>query len=84
MLLSKRLYRPTNLALRGVSIEKTWDALYELRSCVAHGATPDFSRGLLANLKASDHAVGLVRESCRSLIRQALEEPELMADLKDC
>ena len=65
------------------SPDRLWTRLYEYRSAVAHGATPNFE-GRLKCLR--DHATALEFISCATvaLMRQALEEPDLIADLKAC
>lgn len=62
--------------------EKTlWTRLYEYRSAIAHGATPDFGQRLKC-LKDPATALAFVSGAAVALMRQALEEPELIADLR--
>ena len=57
--------------------------MYLYRSNVAHGGTPDFSKELRL-LVNHESALQLVKETVKAVIRQALNEPQLLLDLKDC
>jgi hypothetical protein len=57
--------------------------MYACRSKVAHGGVPDFTKDLQL-LKSYDHALALVKETTKSVIVQALREPQLLADLREC
>ena len=61
-----------------------WSSLYEYRSVLAHGGTPDFSRGKLKQLPSEQAVISFLQMACRRLLRHALLEPLLCADLKDC
>lgn len=63
--------------------DKVWKALYAVRSAVAHGGELKF-QGDQALAKSLDHTERFVRTALRAVMRQALEEPQLIADLKDC
>jgi hypothetical protein len=63
--------------------DKIWPTMYEYRSCLAHGGTPDFSRDL-SLLKDHKTAFDIRQQTVKATIRQALQEPQLIADLKDC
>jgi len=83
-LLDRRFSRPTDYArFRGASRDKIWTAMYLYRSNVAHGGTPDFSKELRL-LVNHESALQLVKETVKAVIRQALNEPQLLLDLKDC
>ena len=60
-----------------------WTRLYEYRSKIAHGGTVDFS-GKLQCLRNSSAALDFILYTTVAVMRQALEEPELIADLKAC
>ncbi len=64
--------------------DKVWDSMYELRSVVAHGGKPSFSDKKLVMLRSQQNAEALAADAVRSLLRQLLEEPRLVNDLKDC
>lgn len=66
-----------------VNPETLWTKLYDYRSKIAHGAAPDFERRLHC---LKDPATALKFISCATIavMRQALEEPELVADLRAC
>ena len=84
-LLAHRFRRPLDYSCFGqVPEEKVWAKLYAVRSNVAHGGTPDFSRGDLAVLKNRETATEFLRNSVRALIRHSFKEPLLYRDLKAC
>jgi hypothetical protein len=62
---------------------KVWSKMYAYRSAIAHGTTPDFKSKLSA-LGTADNANVLIRDAVKQTIRQALMEPELLADLHNC
>ncbi len=70
-------------AFPGVRPETVWAKMYEYRSVLAHGDVADFddSLRLLGN---GDNALKLLTESVKKVIRQALKEPRLLADLREC
>jgi len=63
--------------------DTVWTKMYKYRSCVAHGGRPDFGRDL-AVLRSDQHALALIKETVKAVVRQALAEPQLLADLHDC
>lgn len=63
--------------------EKIWTKMYIYRSALAHGGAPTFD-GELQMLGNHANALRLVKQAAKAVIRQALIEPQLLADLKDC
>lgn len=62
-----------------------WDALYELRSRIAHDGPKEVKACLSEkNLKSVSAAAAFLDEFARRLIRYALDEPQLILDLKKC
>ena len=62
-----------------------WNALYDLRSEIAHGDSASFVKGegrKKVNLIDLNSCVNYVDATCRMLLRQMCEEPELLADLR--
>jgi hypothetical protein len=57
--------------------------MYEYRSLVAHGGTPNFA-GKLALLKNHDMALTLIKDTVKAVMRQTLAEPQLLVDLREC
>ena len=75
---------PYALLKNGVAHEKLWKRLYDYRSCIAHGGTPNFKKGTKhKHLKDAMTATTFIRQATSALMRQALEEPELIGDLHD-
>jgi hypothetical protein len=66
-----------------LSHDKVWLKMYAYRSAIAHGSTPNFVRELSA-LGKSENANLLISEAVRKTIYQAIEEPQLLADLQAC
>jgi hypothetical protein len=60
-----------------------WSTMYAYRSCLAHGGEPDFKDDLQL-LHDHGQALGLLRQTVKSILRQALSEPQLVLDLRDC
>jgi hypothetical protein len=69
-------------ALKGMSAEKIWNALYDLRSNLAHGSLANFHKGRLASLKSHKVASEYLRDSVASLINLAIHDPWLLRDIK--
>ena len=67
----------------GATHDTVWSKLYAYRSAIAHGTTPDFKSKLSA-LGTADNANVLIRDAVKKTIRQALIEPQLLADLHNC
>ena len=83
-LLDKRWNPRMDLSMFGqVSSEAIWGKMYDYRSSLAHGNEPDF-KSKLKILKDRRSALGLLRFAVKAVARQALLEPQLVADLKNC
>jgi hypothetical protein len=83
-LLNKRWSPALDYAPFGESThDKIWSRMYGYRSAIAHGATPDF-KSKLAALGSAENANFLIRDAVKKTIRQALIEPQLLADLHNC
>ncbi len=67
----------------GTPPKKLWQMMYAYRSAIAHGTQPDFQTKL-RQLKSPAHGLTLVRDAVKTVIRHALREPRLIADLRDC
>jgi len=63
--------------------ETIWSKMYGYRSCLAHGSEPDFKKDLHL-LGDHDRALKLLKQTVRSVLRQALSEPQLIVDLRNC
>lgn len=63
--------------------ENLWKKLYLYRSLVAHGEKAHIS-GKLEELKSTESVVSFLREVLKLLLAEALDEPELITDLKEC
>jgi hypothetical protein len=64
--------------------EKVWVAMYAYRSAIAHGATVNFQDRDLRPLGNEQQSLALLIEAVKAIVRYALDEPQLVADLKDC
>jgi hypothetical protein len=73
---------PTPEVLKAVSAEKIWNALYDLRSCLAHGSVANFQKGKHALLKNDKISSEYLRDAVASLINLAIHDPWLLRDLK--
>jgi hypothetical protein len=83
-LLNKRWNPPLDYSgFSGLSHDKVWSRMYAYRSAIAHGSTPSFV-GELSVLGKAENANLLICEALRKTICQAIEEPQLLADLQDC
>lgn len=83
-LLNRRFQRAIDYSPFGSATADTvWSRMYKYRSLVAHGGTPQFT-GDLAVLGSPKTALALLKETVKAVLRQALSEPRLLADLKDC
>ena len=60
-----------------------WTKLYDYRSSLAHGVHADFTQRLQL-LKSSTTALDFIKAATVATMRQALEEPDLVADLRAC
>jgi Apea-like HEPN len=68
---------------RGSTPEKIWSTMYAYRSSLAHGGEPDFKKELHP-LVDRDGALRLLKETVKGVLRQALIEPQLILDLRNC
>lgn len=84
-LLSRRFDRPLpyHEFFGNIEVTKVWGALYSYRSAVAHGGEPDFVKDLRV-LKDRKTADAFLTITVESLIRNALYEPDLYKDLRQC
>lgn len=84
ILIGNRSKIPIAYSLFGDNIdpEKIWKRLYGYRSVIAHGLIPNFKKELQC-LKDSTTALSFISSAVTTLMRQTLEEPELIDDLKD-
>ncbi len=69
--------------LQGSKAEKIWSTMYAYRSCLAHGAEPDFKKDLRP-LGDHDRALKLLKQTVKGVLRQGLIEPQLISDLRNC
>jgi hypothetical protein len=83
-LLDNRWSPQINYSIFGASDpDKIWEKMYAYRSALAHGLKPDFNRELQV-LKSRGHAFWLLKETVKSVARFALDDPQLLQDLKKC
>jgi len=88
-LLNKRFLNPINLVEYfspnpdTITENKILEQLYNYRSKLAHGETPDFINSLQI-LKSSDHANKIIKRLIKLVLIQSMHEPQLIKDLKDC
>ncbi|MGH9686608.1 MAG: hypothetical protein ACRD5K_05905 [Candidatus Acidiferrales bacterium] len=83
-LLDRRFSRKIDYApFGGAGAESVWSKMYDYRSLVAHGGSPQFA-GQLQVLGNAETALTLIKETVKAVIRQALTEPQLIVDLRDC
>ena len=85
-LLEKRFQSPVNFQqyFGDTEPKNLWQKLYGLRSCVAHGNKYDFTTGkyqILGSLENTNH---FLDETVREIIKLAIEEKDLIQDLKEC
>lgn len=67
----------------GAPPETIWTKMYDYRSLLAHGGVPEFT-GNLTMLRSHQGALKLIKETVKAVIRQALAEPQLLIDLREC
>lgn len=82
-LLDNRFQRRLDYSPFAITPDKVWTKMYGYRSRLAHGDTPSFDGGLAA-LGDHEKALQLLKETVKAIIRQALREPQLVADLRNC
>ena len=63
--------------------DKIWARLYAFRSALAHGQQFDFVRDRVL-LKDDRTVVRFLDEATKALLRHALQEPQLITDLRAC
>lgn len=83
-LLNNRFPRPIDYTpFRNAKPDTIWKRMYDLRSSIAHGGKLDFSgdRQILGSLET---AFQLLQQTTKAVIRQALIEPQLIVDLREC
>jgi hypothetical protein len=81
-LLNRRFHWPlVYKQFGGCDPMKLWSKLYEVRSLIAHGRQPDFSRQhqVLINREV---VTDFLEAAVRAVLRQALSEPDLILDLR--
>lgn len=88
-LFGNRLSEPIVLAnyfskAGGMDFKSFVNTLYTYRSKVAHGGEVDFTKGKLVNLESHSAVCSFLRVVVRKLILQAVQEPLLFRDLKNC
>jgi hypothetical protein len=84
ILLEQRFRHPLSFTDFGTTPhEKVWTKLYHLRSWIAHGTPPDFGKEfqVLGDLAK---ATRFIAGATWRVMRQALDEPQLVADLRNC
>ena len=84
VLLNSRFPESIDYASFGdANADTIWSKMYQYRSQIAHGASPTFT-GELQILQSPEQARALVIATTKAVARQALREPRLIADLRDC
>ena len=72
-------YRP----FQGAKPDTIWSTMYRYRSSLAHGGEPDFKHDLVL-LQDHECALKLLKVTLKAVLRQALIEPQLITDLRNC
>lgn len=62
--------------------KRTWQLLYEYRSCIAHGREPDWENKLKP-LGSSNEAINFLREAARFLLVVELIRPDYMKKIRE-
>lgn len=85
-LLMRRFRRPLVVSdyFSMMDAQKAWHSLYRVRSSYAHGGEPDFDADGIKELEGLYEIFQFVRESLKRLLILALDEPQLIFDLKSC
>jgi hypothetical protein len=85
VLLDKRVPKPADKSAfqAGLTHKKLWELLYGVRSSLAHGSKPDFKEPFSA-LGSLEQVNRYVRDVAKGIVRLALQEPDLVRDLKKC
>lgn len=86
ILLSKRFNEPFDYSkFKEPDAIKIWKMLYHYRSIIAHGDTADFKKDKdLRPLQGQDVVLTFLHTTTRLLLLQALKEPVLIKDLREC
>jgi hypothetical protein len=63
--------------------DKIWTKMYEYRSRLAHGGAPNFE-GSIAALGDDKKTLELINQTVKAAVRHALQEPQLIVDLRNC
>jgi hypothetical protein len=82
--LETRLNTPLNYLIfdNNTTTEKIWSSLYHYRSCIAHGNHVDFKTKELKILKDGETALNFLDAATKSLLSQAIIEPDIFNGLK--
>jgi Apea-like HEPN len=85
VLLSKRFdQEPTYTnQFNSLSGQKLWKRLYSYRSTIAHESLVSIDEHF-SDLESTQKVVSFLKRTLKLLLRLALKEPELIADLKNC
>jgi hypothetical protein len=71
-------------AFGGTEPEALWTKMYSYRSILAHGGAASFQSKRLHGLGNHENALRLLQSATKAALRFALEEPQLLADLREC
>lgn len=83
-LLNNRFTTPLDYQQFGTASPDTvWAKMYAYRSALAHGGTPDFEVKLRV-LRDHKQAYQLLTTTVKAVLRHGLNEPQLLADLREC
>nr|WP_274606949.1 HEPN domain-containing protein [Peribacillus sp. TH16] len=84
-LLNNRFEHPINFSeiFGATKYKKVIEKLYEYRSDIAHGDFSDFN-GDLQVLGDPDNVSKVIHRILKATLKQALKEPQLITDLKNC
>jgi len=82
-LLDERFQRRLDYSPFAATSDKVWGCMYDYRSGLAHGK-PRGADGKLEVLGNHGNALQLVKQTVKAVARQALIEPQLLADLRNC
>ena len=82
--LSPRFKAPLDYSIFGNKIlpDKIWGALYEYRSCIAHGSHIDFKSKKLSILRDDKTAFDFLKNATRVLLAHSIIEPDIINGLK--
>lgn len=83
-LVNNRLQHPIDFSQFRFTWDKFWEAMYHCRSKIAHGGDVDFSSAKLKPLGNLEIVMKILIETVKAIIRHALDEPQLLRDLRNC